>query len=108
MQDTYSTIPGGSASPQAAISRPRPIRNGRPGHPHDRQLRDVVGWLIADLKAVDQLRHDELRKLRGLRHEIYSNAREVGVSPALLRALALTHRSNGRSRDANGGNGHGR
>jgi hypothetical protein len=77
---------------------------GRAGHPNDRHLSEAIGWLIADLKAVEELRRGELRKLRGLRHEVYHQAREVGLSPALLRALAALNHSPRRSR-RNGGNG---
>jgi hypothetical protein len=80
---TYRT-----SSDAARASTTIPVPNGRAGHPDDRQLGEIVAWLIADLRAVEQLRHDELRKCSDLRDEIYRNAREVGVSPHLLRALA--------------------
>jgi hypothetical protein len=87
---TYS-VSASTTSSTSPITSSK-VTNGRAGHPNDRRLGDIVGWLIADLKAVDQLRRGELRKLRTLRHEVYGNAREVGVSPTLLRALAgLTH-----------------
>jgi hypothetical protein len=66
-----------------------PVSNGRHGgHPNDRQLGEAISWLVADLKAVEQLRQDQLRKCCALRDEVYRNARELGISPAVLRALA--------------------
>lgn len=71
-----------------------PASSRRGGHPHDKQLSEVISWLIADLKAIDQLRRDELRKLNRLRAEVYQNAREAGLKPSVLRALAgLTRNS---------------
>jgi hypothetical protein len=70
---TYSiSTSAASATPSAPASNSR-----RGGHPNDKQLSDVISWLVADLKAIDQLRRDELQKLNRLRAEVYQNAREA-------------------------------
>jgi hypothetical protein len=77
------------------------VNKGRNGHPNDQQFAEIIAWLVADLIAADELRREELRRCGALREEIYRNAREAGLPPAVLRALALCHRSRG-----SGGNGH--
>jgi hypothetical protein len=70
------------------------VNGHRSGHPNDKQLGDIIAWLVADLKAIEGLRRDELRKLNRLRAEVYQNAREAGLAPSMLRALAgLTRNS---------------
>jgi hypothetical protein len=87
--DTYSIDDNGARAPAFSTSGGR-----RGGHPNDKQLTEIIAWLVADLKAIDQLRRDELHKLNRLRAEVYQNAREAGLAPSVLRALAgLTRNS---------------
>jgi hypothetical protein len=79
----------------ARASTPADTLNGRRGgHLSDKQLGEVINWLIADLKAINQLRRDELQRLNRLRAGVYRDAREAGLAPSVLRALAgLTRNS---------------
>ena len=64
-------------------------RNGY--HTVRADLRD----LVKDLITVDELRCENLRQLTSLRADVYRQARQCGIPPAVLRAIV--HRNQERS-----------
>ena len=60
--------------------------NGKHGRRSERKLAaDLKGWL-AELDAVEALRHEQLREIAELRAEIYRHAGGRGVTPTMLLA----------------------
>ena len=62
--------------------------NGHRGHPDDRELCRDLAQLIADYRAAEQLRRQQLREISKLRRDVYAASRQRGVSAAMLRAMA--------------------
>jgi len=71
--------------------------NGRNGSGHRQKINDV-SWLLDELDAHDRQRHQHQDDLRRWRGEIYSIAREFGVSPTGLRVMAALRNGGGRVR----------
>jgi len=63
----------------------------RPGH---KQFSGDLRRLIDDLRAAEELRAVELKRLQKLRAGVYADAARHGVNPQILRAvLSLQNRS---------------
>jgi hypothetical protein len=68
-------------------------KNGHSGH---RQLAPELQKLLDDLSAVEDLRRQNQRQLRGLRAAVYMAARELDVAPRTLKALLALRNGGGR------------
>jgi hypothetical protein len=79
-----------SSSPKA---RKQSDGNGHHQSGH-KQFSNNLRKLIADLQAAEELRAEELKRLRWLRRSVYADAARLGVKPEVLRAVLSLQKMN--------------